>query len=95
MKTFTHRVEFEDENNAEIELDIEYTVTWGEDAHINCLPEDATPASHDDVDIISVKANMDWRGVLRWQTSELDDHWSHAESIADELIEAAKKELSE
>jgi len=95
MKTFTHTIEAEGEMNEIIELEIEYTVEWGQDARTNCLPEDAEPATHDELEIINVKEIVTdpWGGVDKFDAS--DELFVQAEEAADELIEAAIKEISE
>jgi len=94
-KTFTHTIEAEGEMNEVIELEVEFTVSWGEPARIDCLPENAEPATHDELEIINVKEIVtdSWGGVDKLEAS--DELFVQAEEAADELIEAAIKEISE
>jgi len=91
MKTFTHITEFEDVDGWISELEIEYSIDWGQDARTNCLPEDAEPSTHDYVEIIGIKS----RYGEKWIATDLQDNWDHAESITDELIAAAMEALEE
>ena len=93
---FFHTIETEGEMGDPVYLEVEYSVEWGQPAKINCLPEDAEPATHDHVEIIDVReVQIDPWGKEHKFLSSDDEHYVTADEAEEELIQAAREALSE